>query len=171
MLRRQECIMFTGTLFLCYLFHVIFLFSPQMLRKKSLFKLQLLWNGIKIISSVDHSQSSEFLLKTQPSHHIAEALHAVEANHCLLMTVSIQQAFLGLVTVAQSKAEAFLIWGSELKTQRCNEATDHIPFSLRIIPIITRERNQTAFFACFLAKQGVQWSRDSLWQASPTEVS
>lgn len=31
------------------------------------------------------------------------------------MTGSVQQAFPGLVTVAQSKAEASLIWGSELK--------------------------------------------------------
>lgn len=37
------------------------------------------------------------------------------ANLCLLMTGSVQQAFPGLVTVAQSKAEASLIWGSELK--------------------------------------------------------
>lgn len=92
----------------------------------------------------------------QPSHCIAGALHAVVANHCLLMTVSVQQAFSGLVTVAQSKAEAPLIWGSELKTQCCNQATDHIPFSLRIIPVITRKRNHTAFFAYFLAKEGVQ---------------
>jgi len=138
---------------------------------KSLVKYQLLWNGTRIISAVDHPQSSEFLLKTQPSHHIAEALHAVVANLCLLMTGSVQQAFPGLVTVAQSKAEASLIWGSELKTQCWNQATDHIPFSHRIVPIITRERNQPAFLACFLAKEGRSSVVEGLRLAEPSHRS